>query len=71
MLHCNGARRNVSVPLRAASSTVLAAEEKRKILHGWDPMTGPSSIAPKPDLSAMGVKLVPVESENGAAAPGN
>lgn len=52
------------------SSTIVSAKAKRKILYWWDPMIGPSSISPKPGISAMGMKLVPVYAGQGASRPG-
>ncbi len=55
---------------QAPSSTTASAKAKRRILYWWDPMIGPSSISPKPGISAMGMKLVPVYAGEGATRPG-
>ncbi|HMD54772.1 MAG TPA: efflux RND transporter periplasmic adaptor subunit, partial [Phycisphaerae bacterium] len=45
--------------------TLLSASSPaQKILYYWDPMLGPSSISPKPGISAMGMQLVPVYAQN-------
>ncbi len=64
------ATHNVSAPATVPFSTAGAAQAKRKILYWWDPMIGPSSISPKPGISALGMKLVPVYASSGAASPG-
>ncbi len=53
-----------------ASPGTEAAQGKRKILYWWDPMVGPSSISPKPGVSAMGMKLVPVYASQPQQSPG-
>ncbi|MGC8623992.1 MAG: efflux RND transporter periplasmic adaptor subunit [Phycisphaerae bacterium] len=49
----------------------VTTKSKRKILYYWDPMVGPSSISPKPGISSMGMKLIPVYAPaSNAAVPG-
>ena len=55
---------------QALPSTIASTKAKRRILYWWDPMIGPSSISPKPGISAMGMKLVPVYAGGGATHPG-
>ena len=55
-----GAGGKVPATENAAASTGTAAKPKRKILYYWDPMVGPGSISPKPGISSMGMKLIPV-----------
>ena len=70
MLASSGNTRREGAPAETASSGAAATHGKRKILYWWDPMIGPSSISPKPGVSAMGMKLVPVYASEGASTPG-
>lgn len=70
LLASSGAARKGRAPLRASSSNSATVPGKRRILYWWDPMIGPSSISPKPGISAMGMKLVPVYASNGSTNPG-
>lgn len=54
----------------SVASTPAHPRGKGKILYWWDPMIGPSSISPKPGVSAMGMKLVPVYAHSNANVPG-
>lgn len=55
----------------SASNRLAASVHRRgRILYWWDPMIGPSSISPRPGISAMGMKLVPVYAAAGATRPG-
>lgn len=45
---------------RPVATMAASPQGSGRILYWWDPMIGPSSISPKPGVSAMGMKLVPV-----------
>ena len=70
MLASGGKVSKEPAPGAATPAATVAAQGKRKILYWWDPMVGPSSISPKPGISAMGMKLVPVYASRGRQSPG-
>ena len=70
MLASGGKAPKETASRAAAPAATVAAQGKRKILYWWDPMVGPSSISPKPGISAMGMKLVPVYASKSQQSPG-
>ena len=70
LLASGGGSHKARVPSKVAVCGEAAAHAKRRILYWWAPMIGPSSISPKPGVSAMGMKLVPVYASGTSSSAG-